>query len=185
MSMQELFAEASQAFPAGLSAVEQTMRLDAYYTLPDDYLQKVDVASMAFSLEAREPLLDQDVVEWAMKLPLKWKIAGRQNKYLLRKLAYRYVPQEVLDRPKQGFEVPVADWLRGSLREWSIERINDARSFEESPLQSSQLKDLFHKHDSGARNAHPLLWAALMFMDFSRRASEQEVRSASVVHNAC
>ncbi len=72
------------------------MRLDALYTLPDDYLQKVDVASMLFSLESRDPLLDQDLVEWAMKLPLEWKLRGGTSKYLLRKLAYRYVPRQIL-----------------------------------------------------------------------------------------
>jgi asparagine synthase (glutamine-hydrolysing) len=166
VSLQELFAEAAKPFPSGLSAPEIAMRLDAYYTLPDDYLQKVDVGSMAFSLESREPLLDQDLVEWAMRLPLKWKLRGGQNKYLLRKLAYRYIPRKIVYRPKQGFEVPIADWLKGPLRQWANAELNDSESFENIPLVQGSLCELLNIHDSGKRRAHPLLWAGLVFLDF-------------------
>ena len=166
ISLKGLFAEAAKPFPADLSAPEIAMRLDAYYTLPDDYLQKVDVASMAFSLESREPLLDQDLVEWAMRLPLKWKLRGGQNKYLLRKLAYRYIPRNILDRPKQGFEVPIADWLKGPLRQWASAELNNPESFENIPLVQASLCKLLKIHDSGKRRAHPLLWAGLVFLDF-------------------
>jgi asparagine synthase (glutamine-hydrolysing) len=166
ISLKELFAETAKSFPAGLSAPEIAMRLDAYYTLPDDYLQKVDVASMAFSLESREPLLDQDLVEWAMKLPLKWKLRGGQNKYLLRKLAYRYVPKKIVDRPKKGFEVPIADWLKGPLRQWANTELNNPESFEGIPLVQDSLRELLQIHDAGKRRAHPLLWAGLVFLDF-------------------
>jgi asparagine synthase (glutamine-hydrolysing) len=166
ISLKQLFAEASKPFPADLSAPEIAMRLDAYYTLPDDYLQKVDVASMAFSLESREPLLDQDFVEWAMRLPLKWKLRGRQNKYLLRKLAYRYIPRKIVDRPKQGFEVPIADWLKGPLRQWANDELSNPGSFESIPLLQAPFCELLKIHDSGKRRAHPLLWAGLIFLDF-------------------
>jgi asparagine synthase (glutamine-hydrolysing) len=165
----DLFAEATAAFPADLSAAEIAMRLDAFYILPDDYLQKVDVASMAFSLEAREPLLDQDLVTWAMKLPLKWKLRGRQTKYLLRKLAYRYVPRQLLDRPKQGFEVPIAEWLKGPLQVWVSRELSDPRNFERIPLDQSCLLKLLGIHNSGKRQVQPLLWAALMFLDFMNK----------------
>jgi asparagine synthase (glutamine-hydrolysing) len=166
ISLKELFAEAAKRFPADLSAPEIAMRLDAYYTLPDDYLQKVDVASMAYSLESREPLLDQDLVEWAMKLPLKWKLRGGQNKYLLRKLAYRYVPRKIVDRPKKGFEVPIADWLKGPLRHWANTELNNPDSFEGIPLVQDSLRELLQIHDAGKRRTHPLLWAGLVFLDF-------------------
>ena len=165
-SMRELFVETSRTFPTGLSPGEQGMRLDALYTLPDDYLQKVDVASMAYSLESREPLLDHELVEWAMKLPLKWKLRDGRNKYLLRKLTYRYIPQEILDRPKQGFGVPIEAWLRGPLKEWASERINDKGLFEIVPLDQTKVRELFELHCSGSRNVHPLLWAILMLLDF-------------------
>jgi asparagine synthase (glutamine-hydrolysing) len=181
MSMRDLFTDASKTFPTGLTVAEQGMRLDAYYTLPDDYLQKVDVASMAFSLETRAALLDQDLVEWAMKLPLKWKLRGSESKYLLRKLAYRYAPREIMDRPKQGFEVPIAAWLRGPLKDWAAERINGKMSLGTIQLQRSELRKLFELHNSNARNVHPLLWAVLIIADFSRRIPKQSVEVASLV----
>jgi asparagine synthase (glutamine-hydrolysing) len=166
ISLKELFTEAAKSFPSDLKGPEIAMRLDALYTLSDDYLQKVDVASMAFSLESREPLLDQDLVEWAMKLPLKWKLRKGQNKYLLRKLAYHYVPRKILDRPKQGFEVPIADWLRGPLKTWALTEFNNSLNFEKSSLDQASLLRLMEMHSSGKRQAHPLLWASLIYLQF-------------------
>ncbi|RPI38961.1 MAG: asparagine synthetase B, partial [Betaproteobacteria bacterium] len=148
---------------------EAGMRFDAAYTLPDEYLQKVDVASMAFSLEARDPLLDQDLVEWAMRLPLRWKLRGRENKYLLRRLAYRYVPRRLLDRPKRGFAVPIDRWLRGPLAGWARDLMNDPTLFSDLPLDRAQALVLLDLHLSGRRNVHPLLWAVLMLLAFWRR----------------
>jgi asparagine synthase (glutamine-hydrolysing) len=166
VGLQELFAEAAKMCPADLGAPEIAMRLDGFYTLPDDYLQKVDVASMAFSLESREPLLDQDLVEWAMRLPLKWKLRGGQAKYLLRKLAYRYIPRKIVDRPKRGFEVPIANWLKGPLQPWANTAFNDSESFKNIPLVQDSFCKLLNIHKSGERRAHPLLWAGLIFLDF-------------------
>lgn len=164
--MDELFAETARHLPRPLKTAEIAMRLDAIYTLPDDYLQKVDVASMAFSLESREPLLDQDVVEWSMKLPLKWKLRGGTNKYLLRKLAYRYVPRQLLDRAKRGFEMPIAEWLRGPLKGWMLQQINDRALVEQAAFDQNKLIELVAAHASGTRQVHPLIWAALVHLDF-------------------
>ncbi|OEU66234.1 MAG: asparagine synthase (glutamine-hydrolyzing) [Desulfobacterales bacterium PC51MH44] len=172
-SLRELFSAVSEVFPPGLHPSEQGMRLDAFYTLPDDYLQKIDLASMAFSLESREPLLDQDLVEWAMKLPLSWKLRGGANKYLLRKLAYRYVPRQILDRPKQGFVVPIDGWLRGPLKIWAEDRLNDKALFRNIPLDQSAVLALWKIHSSGVRNVHPLLWALLMFLDFNSKVTSK------------
>jgi len=167
----EFLLQGMTEFPSNLAAAEQAMRLDASCTLPDDYLQKVDVATMAFSLESRQPLLDQDLVEWAMRLPLKWKIRGKENKYLLRRLAYRYVPRHILNRPKQGFEVPLAEWLRGPLYEWAAEQLADASAYRALPLDRVKVLKLLEIHRSSARNAHPLLWAILALCQFSARCS--------------
>ncbi len=169
ISIRDLFSSASDVFPPGLHPSEQGMRLDAFYTLPDDYLQKVDVASMAFSLESRDPLLDHELVEWAMKLPFKWKLNGGVNKYLLRKLAYRYVPRDILDRPKQGFGVPIDSWLRGPLKGWADERFQKKELFRSVPLDQSSVLGLWQLHQSGTRNVHPLLWAILVFLEFSAK----------------
>jgi asparagine synthase (glutamine-hydrolysing) len=164
-SLADLFATAAEDFAPNLSVAEQAMRLDMCFTLPDDYLQKVDRSSMAFSLESREPLLDQDLVEWCMKLPLCWKMRGRQRKYLLRKLLYRYVPRELVDRRKMGFGVPMAQWLRGPLRSWANERFHSAELFSDLPIDQQRVLDLYALHCTGRRNVAPLLWALLVLLE--------------------
>jgi asparagine synthase (glutamine-hydrolysing) len=168
-SLGELFELTSASFPPKLHASEEGMRLDALYTLNDDYLQKTDVASMAYSLESRSPLLAREVVEWSVKLPVKWKVQGVSNKYLLRKLAYKYIPREILDRPKRGFGVPIDSWLRGPLKGWANEKINNKENFQGLPLEQNAVQELFKLHDSGFRNVHPLLWAILMLLEFNTR----------------
>lgn len=170
----QLFTETAGGFAANLSAPETAMRLDAAFTLPDDYLQKVDVASMAFSLESREPLLDHSLVEWCMRLPLAWKLRGRTPKYLLRKLAYRCVPRKLLDRPKRGFGVPLDRWLRGPLREWARALIEDSQAYVELGLDQQRVRELFALHLSGKRSPHPLLWATLVLLNFGARRPQQE-----------
>ena len=170
MSGYELFFLTAQSFPQGLHPSEQGMRLDASHILPEEYLQKVDVASMAFSLESREPLLDHDLVEWAMKLPVNYKLRNNQNKYLLRKLAYRYIPRKILERPKQGFEVPIDDWLRGALKQWAEERLYDSALFGNIPINQSKIIELWNLHQSRKRNLHPLLWAVLSLLEFFKRS---------------
>ncbi|QWR76561.1 asparagine synthase (glutamine-hydrolyzing) [Candidatus Magnetomonas plexicatena] len=165
----DCFTTAAREFPKSLTATEAAMRLDTLFTLPDDYLQKVDVSSMAYSLEARAPLLDPDVVSFAMRLPETWKVRGLTNKYLLRKLAYRYIPREILDRPKQGFSVPVAIWLRGGLKDWAMERFNDKESLRALYLNHNEILKLYDLHLSGKRNAASILWAVAVLVDFYRR----------------
>jgi asparagine synthase (glutamine-hydrolysing) len=181
LGVKDLFAKASEGFPSGLTAPEAAMRVDAFYTLPDDYLQKVDVAGMAFSLECREPLLDQDLVEWAMKLPLKWKVRRGKNKYLLGKLACRYIPRHILDRPKMGFEVPIGEWLRGPLRGWAESEFSNKELFQQIPLDQKRLLALAALHNSGKRNVHPLLWSALVLCDFAKRKSPQPYAPTAAV----
>lgn len=165
-SLFDLMSSQIKEYPKGLRISEQGMRLDAFYTLPDEYLQKVDVSSMAYSLESRVPLLDHSVVEWAMKLPLSWKLRGGVNKYLLRKLAYRYVPKQLLNRPKKGFAVPIDTWLRGPLKAWAEERIYGRSLLDTLPLNYNAVDTLWKSHINGSRNVHPLLWAILMLLEF-------------------
>jgi asparagine synthase (glutamine-hydrolysing) len=178
VSLLDLLMGVVKSLPSELSAADQAMRMDAFCTLHDDYLQKVDVASMAFSLESRGPFLDHKLVEWSMRLPLKWKLHSSSTKYLLRQLAYRYVPREILDRPKHGFEVPLADWLRGPLYGWAKEHLQDKDNFQRIPLNQKQLIQLLELHRSGQRNVHPLLWAALVLLQFSATSSSRYQKGA-------
>jgi asparagine synthase (glutamine-hydrolysing) len=160
------FSGSAASFGGDLSPADVGMRLDAMYVLPDLYLQKVDVASMAFSLEAREPLLDYRLVEWAMRLPVDLKIRGSTTKYLLKKLLCRYLPDRFVHRAKRGFSVPVATWLRGPLREWATELLHDRELVERASLEPSRVQALLALHLDGSRDAHPLLWGILMLLCF-------------------
>jgi asparagine synthase (glutamine-hydrolysing) len=124
---------------------------------------------MALSLEARSPFLDYRMVEWSMRLPVEYKLRGRQTKYLLKKALCRYLPPELVYQPKRGFGVPVAQWLRGPLRSWAEQLLYDDSLIARLPLDKARLRELFKLHISGARDAHPLLWAVLMLLCYVAR----------------
>ena len=169
-SSNDWFERTALGFPKGLASAEVGMRLDLGLTLVDGYLQKVDIATMALSLEARSPFLDYRMVEWAMRLPVEYKIRGHHTKYLLKKALCRYLPKDLVYRPKKGFGVPVAQWLRGPLpRSWAEELIHDDSLIGRIPLEKARLRELFKLHISGARDAHPLLWASLMLLCYVAR----------------
>jgi asparagine synthase (glutamine-hydrolysing) len=174
------FEQAAISFAQDLSEAEQGMRLDLGFMLADGYLQKVDVATMAMSLEARCPFIDYRLVEWAMKLPLKYKIRGQQTKYLLKKVLSRHLPADLVYRPKRGFGVPVAQWLRGPLREWTYSLVNDDAIVSRLPLDRARLNALVDLHMSGARDAHPLLWAVLMLLCFIARHDRKDPPSVEI-----
>jgi asparagine synthase (glutamine-hydrolysing) len=167
-SLATLFETRAAIFPHNLSAAERAMRLDSTFTLADDYLQKVDVASMAFSLESREPLLDHTLVEWGARLPLSWKIRGGTNKHLLRQLAYRHVPREIIDRPKQGFGLPMGHWLRHELKAWAEELLNDRQTIERLGLENIYIGKLWSEHLSQKRDHHTILWTILTLLQFTQ-----------------
>ncbi len=158
----ELFAQFAASLAVDLRRAEIGMRLDTGFVLPNLYLQKVDVATMAHSVEARCPLTDYRLVEWAMRLPLRFKIQRGVSKHLLKKLLSRYLPAELVYRPKKGFGIPVADWLRGPLKGWAHELLADSGTMNRLPLDRPRLQELLRLHCSGERDAHPLLWAVLM-----------------------
>lgn len=167
-SFEKMLSDKAEGFVTGLSAAELAMRLDIAFTLPDDYLQKVDVASMAYSIEARDPLLDHSIMEWAARLSQDWKLRGGVNKYLLRRLTYRAVPQKLLDGPKRGFGLPMNDWLRGDLQQWGRTLLDDSTAMANLELDRATVLKLWARHQSRRAHVGGLLWSVLVLIAFYR-----------------
>jgi asparagine synthase (glutamine-hydrolysing) len=143
--------------------VDWMMLLDAITYLPDDILVKVDRATMAVGLEARSPLLDHRVLEFAWSLPLSFKLNEAGGKVVLKKILYKRVPRELLERAKTGFGVPLDSWLRGPLREWAESLLFPARLREEGYFAVEPIRSRWEEHLSGARQWQYHLWDVLMF----------------------
>jgi asparagine synthase (glutamine-hydrolysing) len=153
----------ADAWPDVANTEMRMMFADAVTYLPDDILVKMDRASMAVSLEARAPLLSREVVEFAWSLPVGFKIGFGENKRVLRRLAARYIPTELLDRPKQGFEPPLADWLRGPLRDWADALLQPDALAADGLIRPEPVLSAWREHCSGRRDRNGDLWHVLMF----------------------
>jgi asparagine synthase (glutamine-hydrolysing) len=155
---------------------ERMMLCDLLQYLPDDILTKVDRASMAVSLEARVPLLDHAVVELAWRLPLRWKIHGRTQKWILREVLARHVPAALFDRPKTGFGVPVGQWLRGPLKDWATDLLDPNVLQADGILSPSVVTRTWNAHQAGRGNHEHRLWAILMFQSWWK-ANRQHIEA--------
>jgi asparagine synthase (glutamine-hydrolysing) len=149
----------------GILGVERMMAQDMLGYLTNDILVKVDRASMAVSLETRVPLLDRDVVEFAWRLPLDFKIRDGVTKWLLRQVLYRHVPAELIERPKMGFGVPLDQWLRGPLRDWAEALLDERRLREEGFFHPQEIRKAWDGQLSGQLNSGRL-WTILMFQSW-------------------
>jgi asparagine synthase (glutamine-hydrolysing) len=143
--------------------------IDLLTYLPDDILAKVDRATMAMSLEGRCPILDHRVIEFALRLPISCKIVGAGTKIILKNVLARYLPSALFERPKHGFESPIALWLSGPLKDWAEDLLDPAEMRADALLNPALVQQKWVEHQSGRRNWQYALWPVLMFQQWKRR----------------
>ena len=141
---------------------------DMSNNLIDNYLVKLDRSSMLNSLECRLPFLSNDIVNFSLNLNSKEKISFFNKKIFLKKYAKKYLPNFILNKKKRGFEIPIKEWLRNELYDWSNEIINDDNNYSNLPISKSKVVELFNIHVSKKRDVHPYLWSILMLLKFNR-----------------
>ena len=160
---------------AHLPWASQMMRFDAETYLPEDVLTKVDRMSMAHSIESRVPLLDNEVVEFAFSLPSSFKIKAGRRKHILKEAAATLLPRDILDRPKQGFGVPLSVWFRGNLRELFADTLLSDRTLTRGYFEERFLRRLVAEHLSGARDHTLRLWQLVVFERWLRHYVDEHV----------
>ncbi|KQP23153.1 XrtA/PEP-CTERM system amidotransferase [Pseudorhodoferax sp. Leaf267] len=153
--------------------------LDYKTWLVGDINTKVDRAAMAHSLEVREPLMDHQLVEWLATLPTSLKIQGQEGKYLLKKAFEPRLPSDVLYRPKMGFSVPLASWLRGPLAQRTRDAVLGARMADSGYFDPGVLRSMVQQHQSGQRDFSAPLWTLLMFEAFLRQVEQPAVQASA------
>ncbi len=131
--------------------------------LPDNILVKVDRATMSVSLEGREPFLDHKIIEWTCKLPSEFKYKKRKNKYLLRKILYKYIPYNLVERPKQGFGIPMYEWFKSELKQLYLEYLDEEKIIREGIFNPQQIKKLVDDFIHHKKLNHNKLWLLLVF----------------------
>ena len=147
----------------GIDDIQKMMSIDSISYLPDDILVKVDRAAMGTSLETRVPFLDHHIFEFASQIPLSMKLQNGVGKAVLREVLYKYVPKSLIERPKMGFGIPIAEWLRGPLRDWAEDLLDESVLKSQGFLHSDMVREIWLEHLNGTRNWQSQLWTVLMF----------------------
>ena len=162
----ENFSNLSDEFISSHDFLSRMMAQDSLHYLPDDILCKVDRAAMANSLETRVPFLDHRVLETAWRMPTSMKIRGSETKWALRQVLYKRVPQDLIDRPKTGFAVPVGEWLRGPLRDWAESLLSEANIDAGGYFYSEPIRIIWNQHLSRQHDWTDRIWSILMFQSW-------------------
>jgi len=150
-----------------LTSFNRMIRSDFVAYLPGDLLVKVDIATMANSLELRSPMLDVNVVEWGVSLPRKYKMKGLETKHILKDVARSLVPAELIDRPKMGFGIPRAEWLRTGMREMLVDTLTDPTATQRGWFNPTEVRKVIDIHMAG-EDKDNLLWPMLMLELWAR-----------------
>ena len=168
-------------WPPSLAPAESMMLFDTLNILADDFLVKVDRASMSVSLETRAPFLDPELFEFAWRMPLDWKLGSRTGKLLLREVLNQFVPAAIVERPKQGFGIPVGQWLKGPLRDWAEALLDERRLREEGFLASGPIRRKWAEHLSGTHDRQNEIWCAIVFQEWLANARDARAAVGGVL----
>ncbi len=153
-------------FDKKLNNIENMMLADQLYYLPNDILVKGDRASMSIGLETRAPLLDHKITEFAWSLPRNYRISNNKGKRILREILYKYIPKNLVDRPKQGFGMPVNEWLRDPLKDWANDLLSKKNLPDDGLLNGKIVRSIWSEHLSGSRNWEYKIWPVLMWQQW-------------------
>jgi asparagine synthase (glutamine-hydrolysing) len=173
------FERYRQYYPTGPNSdlISRMMYTDLKTWLPDTYLEKVDKASMAVSLEARVPMLDHRLIEFMARLPGSFKVRGLTTKYLLRRAVRRLLPPSVLSKPKHGFAVPTDPWFRGELKDYVFDILMDERTRQRGYFNVPYVEHLYNMHREGKEVYDTQLWLLLNFELWARTFLDDPVQA--------
>jgi len=158
---------------------EAMMLFDTLNILPDDFLVKVDRAAMSASLETRAPLLDPELFAFAWRIPLNWKLGADTGKLFLRDVLHQFVPASIVERPKQGFSIPVGEWLKGPLRDWAESLLDEGRVRREGFLEPRSIRRKWAEHLAGTHDRQNEIWSAIVFQQWLASTRESLAAACS------
>jgi asparagine synthase (glutamine-hydrolysing) len=154
---------------SGSTPLDRILEVDVATYLPDDLLVKIDIATMTYSLEGRSPLLDPEVMEFAASLPASMKLNRLRKKWILRRAYRDVIPDEILSGAKQGFAIPLGDWLRSELRDYAHDVLLDRRTTDRGYLDPAGVRAVLDGHDAKRGDFSLQIWAMLMFESWLRQ----------------
>ena len=168
------------AAASGESVVDRMLEVDVSTYLVDDLIAKIDIATMAHALEARSPFLDHELMQLAASIPAEMKVRGGEKKWILREALRPWLPDDVLDRPKQGFSVPLSSWLRADLRQWAGEVLLDPRTLDRGYFEPRAVQSLLDGHAGGTDGDAKRIWALVMSELWHREYVDAPVQTLRV-----